>query len=235
MLHSPLLTAGIVALASIAGGYVLIVSLCREALRLRGIRGKRDRTHFMTLSMAFLGTAVLLGEQRATPTQAMTLADSQQRPPPTGSGYVVETPTISTSHIEQILAQAHSPARGLGTALDRLGSQHHINPAYALAFFHHESRYGVAGVATVTHSIGNIRCTPGWPSCFKGYRSYANWVDGTSDWYNLITHRYVEQGLDTVKKIVPVYAPSSDSNDVDAYIHDVLDDVARWKHDPATL
>ena len=35
-----------------------------------------------------------------------------------------------------------------------------IDDVFALAFFFHESLFGRLGVAAVTHSVGNIVCTP---------------------------------------------------------------------------
>ena len=42
-----------------------------------------------------------------------------------------------------------------------LGVHYGIDPAYALGFFVVESACGTRGVARTTHSLGNIRCTPG--------------------------------------------------------------------------
>lgn len=142
---------------------------------------------------------------------------------------VVSSPTVTTALINQVLANAHSPAQGLGTVLYHLGVQYDIDPAFALAFFHHESDYGTRGMAVVTHSLGNIRCTPGFGSCVDGYRSYATWEQGIADWYALIHDVYVAQGRDTVATILPIYAPVADGNDVQAYVRAVMEDVARWR------
>jgi Mannosyl-glycoprotein endo-beta-N-acetylglucosaminidase len=104
-----------------------------------------------------------------------------------------------------------------------------IDPVYALAFFMHESRFGTTGVATVTHSLGNIRATTGFAQ-YEGYRMYRTWEEGFEDWYSLIAKLYVAQwGLSTVDQIVPVYAPGSDNNDVAAYIAAVKQAVDRWR------
>src|SRR5260370_8341426 len=50
-------------------------------------------------------------------------------------------PTITAAFIDQVLADAHSPAAGSGAALYSLGVQYGIDPAYALASFHHQSIY----------------------------------------------------------------------------------------------
>lgn len=141
---------------------------------------------------------------------------------------LTQAPTISAAHIDQVLRAAHSPAQGIGSQLVRLGRQYHLDPIFALAFFHHESNYGSRGVAVVTHSLGNIRCTPG-VTCFQGYRSYQSWAQGAQDWYRLIHDVYLEHGLTTVKAIVPIYAPAADGNNVAGYITAVMRDVTIWR------
>ncbi len=93
----------------------------------------------------------------------------------------------------------------------------------------HESRFGTTGVAQVTLSLGNIRATPGYES-YDGYRKYKSWEEGFEDWYKLIKTQYVEQWkLSTVDQIIPVYAPSSDNNDVEAYIQAIKQAVDDWR------
>lgn len=130
---------------------------------------------------------------------------------------VLSKPTVNATLINRVLLAYSSPAAGKGQALYDDGVKYGIDPVFALAFFLHESTFGTAGVARVTHSLGNIRCTPAYPSCFHGYRMYTNWEDAFLDWYNLIRDVYVASGLTTVEQIVPVYAPASENN-VHAYI-----------------
>jgi hypothetical protein len=138
-------------------------------------------------------------------------------------------PTISANFIDQVLAAAHSPAAGTGEALYNDGTQYGINPAYALAFFKHESSFGTTGVARYTRSLGNIRCTAGY-SCFDGFRLYSSWQAGYEDWYHMISTLYINQWhLTTLQQIIPVYAPASDHNDPQNYISSILGDVARWQ------
>ncbi|GCE04237.1 glucosaminidase domain-containing protein [Dictyobacter aurantiacus] len=146
------------------------------------------------------------------------------------SDRILGRPSVSAAFMNTVLARANSPAKGLGDALYQLGQETGIDPVYALAFFHHESSFGLRGVAATTHSLGNIRCTAGWtcdPS--GGYRSYDTWILGAEDWFNLMQHVYIDQGLDTVTKIIPKYAPTADNNNERAYIQSVCDDVARWR------
>ena len=87
---------------------------------------------------------------------------------------------------------------------------------------------GNAGMAASTHSLGNIRCTPGW-SCLGGYRYYSTWAAGFHDWFVLISSEYLPRHLSTVPSIIPVYAPAKDRNDEHAYIAAVLSAVAAWR------
>jgi hypothetical protein len=142
---------------------------------------------------------------------------------------VVGQPSISADFINRVLDSYHSPARGKGQALYDYGVKYGIDPAYALAFFMHESSFGTTGVARMTHSLGNIRASAGYQN-YQGYRLYRTWEAGFEDWYKLIADLYVAQWmLTTVDQIVPVYAPSSDNNDVAAYIQAVKTAVDTWR------
>ncbi len=142
---------------------------------------------------------------------------------------VVGKPSISAEFINRVLAWYDSPVAGKGQVLYDDGVKYGIDPVYALAFFMHESRFGTTGVATVTHSLGNIRATTGYAQ-YEGYRMYRTWEEGFADWFKLIARLYVAQwGLSTVDQIVPVYAPGSDNNDVAAYIAAVKQAVNTWR------
>jgi hypothetical protein len=142
---------------------------------------------------------------------------------------VTRQPSLSADFINQVLDHYQSPAAGKGKALYDYGVKYGIDPAYALAFFMHESSFGKTGVAKVTRSLGNIRASEGYQQ-FDGYRKYRTWEDGFVDWYKLISDQYVRQWkLTTVDQIIPVYAPSSDNNDVAAYIQSVKTAVDTWR------
>jgi hypothetical protein len=150
--------------------------------------------------------------------------------PASGGAYsLVGAPSTSVAQIESVLQQYGSPAAGLGQHLYDLGVRYGIDPAYALAFFVHESGCGTKGVARTTHSLGNIRWTDGWDN-FEGYRVYPTWEAGMEDWYKLLTDLYINQwGLRTVDAIIPVYAPSGDGNNPSAYIASVEGMVDSWR------
>jgi hypothetical protein len=150
--------------------------------------------------------------------------------PPLKVYSVVGKPTINAQFMNTVLAYYNSPASGKGQVLYDDGVKAGINPAYALAFFLEESNFGTKGVATVTHALGNIRATSG-EAQYKGYRAYKTWEEGFADWYKLIAEKYVgEWHLLTVEQIVPVYAPSSDSNDEGQYIRTIKIAIERWRN-----
>ena len=148
--------------------------------------------------------------------------------PAASSSSVIGRPSLSASFINHVLTVYHSPATGLGQAMYADSLHAGIDDVFALAFFFHESQFGRLGIAAVTHSLGNIVCTLGYPSCIGRFRSYASWKAGCLDWFHLITSLYVPRGLTTVERIVPIYAPASE-NDVSAYIAAVMAAVTTWR------
>jgi hypothetical protein len=148
--------------------------------------------------------------------------------PPSADHRLDRPPSISAAQIEAILADYGSPAAGLGSGLYDLGVQYGIDPAYALGFFVIESAAGTRGVARRTHSLGNIRCTPG-DACQAGYRAYPTWEAGAADWYMLIRTLYLDTWhLRTPAAILPRYAPPADGNDPAAYAASVTALVDGW-------
>jgi hypothetical protein len=146
-----------------------------------------------------------------------------------GQHSIQGAPTISAAKIDSILCSAGSPACGSGQEIYTLGVTYNINPAYALAFFQHESSFGLAGAARYTHSLGNLRCIPNYP-CPNGYASFPTWSEGFQAWYALIdSDVYVRSGHTSIETIIPVYAPPSDNNDVNAYINSVVGAVESWE------
>lgn len=148
---------------------------------------------------------------------------------PLGAGPVIGPPSVDVALIQRVLRAYNSPAVDEAQAFYDLGVARGIDPAYCLAFFIVESAAGTRGVARTTYSVGNIRALTGQPS-FEGYRRYDSWRDGIADWYRLIDEVYVRDlNLTTLDTIIPVYAPSLDSNDPALYILTVKRLVARWR------
>ncbi|HEV2660861.1 MAG TPA: hypothetical protein VGU68_09680 [Ktedonobacteraceae bacterium] len=166
--------------------------------------------------------------------RAATWQQSQPQPSavaiPTSSGpySVLGKPTISADFINRVLASYNSPAVGKGQTLYDMGVRYGIDPAFALAFFMHESSFGTQGEARVSLSLGNLRCIPNY-KCQDGYAWFSSWDDGFQAWYELIRNLYVSQwGLTTVSQIIPKYAPTSDNNDEAAYIASLKHAIDTW-------
>jgi hypothetical protein len=179
----------------------------------------------LLLLVAGAGVYIFTGTKQSTTTHATSNVPTFQT-----SDKVTGPPSVSAAFIDRVLTAAGSPAKGIGATMYRLGVQYGIDPVFALAFFRHESSFGLRGMAITTMSIGNIRCTPGWrcdPS--GGYRAYASWAAGVADWYTLIKEVYIADGRDQVSTIIPKYAPAGDNNDEQAYIASVMADVNRWR------
>lgn len=238
----------------VAGLLAVVVWGVRLALRLgqvlvRVARGEYADREVLSLGWIFtavllLGTALNGGVHRpATPALPdLTYRNWQDvahplplRHPLTAGPYnVLGSPSISVARIEAVLLHYNSPALGKGQRLYDLGVHYEVDPAYALAFFVEESATGTRGVATITHSIGNIRSTPGHPE-YQGYRAYRTWEEGMEDWYRLIRNLYIAQwGLNTVDTILPVYAPDADHNNSGHYAAAVKKLVTSWRSQTAT-
>jgi hypothetical protein len=145
---------------------------------------------------------------------------------------VLGKPTLTVDFMNQVLASYNSPAAGKAQALYDLGVKYSIDPAFALAFFLHESTFGTAGEARQTHSLGNLRCIPN-ADCVDqdrgGYASFPTWESGFEAWYKLIRNLYIAQwGLFTVDQIIPKYAPNSDNNNELGYINSLKHYLDTW-------
>jgi Mannosyl-glycoprotein endo-beta-N-acetylglucosaminidase len=155
---------------------------------------------------------------------------------PAGEHSVLGDPSISAAAIDTILSKYGSPAAGTGQTWIKLGQQYGIDPAYAVAFFIHESSAGTspgwAGMkpdGSTTHNVGNIICA-GYATCYNRFRDYTSWDEGIADWYKLISQEYVSgRGAASVEQIIPIYAPASDNNDVPGYISVVVSMVEGWR------
>lgn len=154
---------------------------------------------------------------------------------PAGDHNVQGAASITVDQINQILASYNSPAAGTGQVWYDLGEKYQIDPAYAIAFFIHESSAGTAtnwaGLKSdggTTHNIGNIICA-GYSTCYGRFRDYPTWEAGIEDWYRLISVEYIQgRGTVTVEQIVPIYAPSFENN-VDGYVASVTQMVDGWR------
>lgn len=154
-----------------------------------------------------------------------------------GSSSVTRQPSINPDFINKMLCKyGNTQVCGTGQTLYSYGQQYNIDPAFALAFFWHESNFGTKGEAQYSKSLGNLRCIDNEASCTDGYAWFNSWEDGYNAWYNLISNLYVKQwGLSTVNQIIPKYAPSSDNNNEQAYISNVCSLVNTWRSGNTTV
>jgi hypothetical protein len=232
-----------------SGGHLLVV---------RGSYGDNKGVHYVRLAdssklnMQYMEDDTFLKYWRGF---AVIVYPKGTSLPPTNalaasSGYsVLGKPTISADFINQVLASYNSPAQGKGQALYELGVQDGIDPAFALAFFFHESTLGTSGEATTTHSLGNLRCIPNTAcintagqTCLPGdscYAGFPTWEAGFQAWYILIKQGYIQGNINqvigrnacpctTISQIIPVYAPTSDNNDEQAYISSLQHSLDVW-------
>jgi hypothetical protein len=149
-------------------------------------------------------------------------------PSQAGPYSVMGNPSIPVDFINQVLSTYHSPAAGKGQTLYDLGKQYGIDPAFALAFFMHESSFGTKGEATKSRSLGNLRCIPNF-RCEDNFAQFDSWEDGFKAWFQLIRNLYVAKwGLTTVDQIIPRYAPSADNNNEQGYIAALKHAIDTW-------
>jgi hypothetical protein len=187
---------------------------------------------FVAISLSLLFMFNTNAKPESTDFYAFDRPASRPNPPLTS---VMGKPSLNVAKIEAVLRQYRSPAIGSGQAMYDLGLKYGIDPAFALAFFIHESSAGTKGVAIETKSIGNIRCTPGY-ECYQtqgngAFRKYSSWESGIEDWYKLIKELYIGKwGLTTVEQILPVYAPVGDKNNPSAYAQHVNKLVTVWRN-----
>jgi len=154
---------------------------------------------------------------------------------PAGDYRLEGAPSISAETIDRILASYGSPAAGTGAVWYNLGLRYGIDPAFAVAFFIHESTAGTAqnwaGLkpdGSTTHNVGNIICA-GYATCYNRFRDYPSWEAGIDDWYRLIDVEYIEgRGHQTVGDIIPIYAPAFENN-VQLYVDTVNGLVDTWR------
>ncbi len=222
-----------------SGGHLLIaLGGTRTSVHLADSSGKNmqymDRATFQGYWEGFAVVAMpasLQGQFQQFYAQLHTTGGQGSTTTTNGTYSVLGKPTMTAAQINAVLAHYHSPAAGTGQTLYDLGVKYGIDPAYAVAFYGHESTFGTQGEARTTHSLGNLRCYDGAVCVDQdrgGYASYPNWQAGFEAWYALIRKLYVGSwGLSTVDQIIPQYAPASDHNDEQAYSNDLKKSVDR--------
>jgi hypothetical protein len=162
---------------------------------------------------------------------------------PHGPDYpMVSAPTISPAVFAGWLHSHHSPVLAEADALTYyqavLGRG--INPAMALAFFHHESQCGTDPEGVVvryqTKNWGNLRprqdgsigrASGRTPQTEWGvFRRYSSWLAGLLDWCDLwFLPLYRGKAL---LEALENYAPASDRNNPQGYAATVLSLLTQW-------
>jgi hypothetical protein len=205
---------------------------------------KKAALCMLLLFVAFLVVVAMQAQARPPTTVGSFDISAAQLSPtanPLGSYPITGGPTVSAAQINTILAAYHSPAAGLGQYLYDEGLKYDIDPVHVLAIFLHESRMGTTGEARKTMSAGNERCIPDRPCVdlqLGGYAQMESWQDGFDHLFRLLYYGYIKGQVTlplvghrclTVEQIVPVFAPSSDRNDVSAYIAAWIGAVNAWR------
>lgn len=152
-------------------------------------------------------------------------------------------PRISRQKFAAILATARSPAASDADACWRAVAQEGVDPLFALAIFHHESRLGTVGIvaqydlrnpgATRTSRTGEGEAVviPGRGQFWR----YPTWEAGFRDLARRLVDPnfvYRRQGAETVEMIIPLWAPASDGNTPASYIAAVRAFMAQHAQEP---
>jgi hypothetical protein len=206
----------------------------RAALAIAWVAGLLLSTHLPTLLRRESRRVIALAAVLAA---ALAAALSLGLAPPQASaadGLTFKAaPRISQESFAAILQRASSPAAPEAANLYTVITSYGLDPAVALAFFQHESSFCQAGACANgdLHNWGMLRRAvkpERAAGSVGGFVRYASWEDGTRDWCELILFRYVNRGLETIEKVIPIYAPSSDNNTPDVYINTIRRVVAAW-------
>lgn len=209
-----------------AGRLALLLAWAAAALLMLRLPAllRRERARLAliaALGLLSLGGALGFGLSRPQPAAAQA-----------GLTFRAE-PRISRAAFTQILQRGGSPAAGVGNELYDIIAAYGLDPAVALAFFQHESSFCTAGhcAREGLRNWGMLRRhikADRNAGSSAGFARYGSWQDGVRDWCELIIGRYINRGLDTVEKAVPVYAPRADRNVPEAYINAIRRLVASW-------
>lgn len=153
-------------------------------------------------------------------------------------------PTISPARFAQVLRDAQSPVLAERPAQDYFAAiqAYGLDPAFLLAVFAHESRYGTDPRAVVnrygTKNWGNTRSlvaqVPGSVVLTDrgSFVKFQTWLDGLKDACARLVAPglpYVKAQARTVETVLPIWAPPTDQNNTAAYVGAVLGLMAQWR------
>lgn len=140
-------------------------------------------------------------------------------------------PTMSQAKFEQVLRDHNSPVTPLAAECWQIITAAGIDPTVALAFFGKESTLGTQGRAETLANMnwGNLR---GDRAGGGGFQRFASWPAGLRAWCDHMRgpdYLGSNPPLDTICKIVGLYAPSNDGNDENQYILDLHRMISQWR------
>jgi hypothetical protein len=224
-------------LTRVIGWLLLAVGLALTVWRLAGLTAHPEADHRSAQQQRSVRPARSVSDAVATPRPVSDSVAAAQTIQPIVPGPAELGPTLSlaglpslpATAIDGILAAYGSPLRGHGDDLVALSEKYRIDDAVAVAFFVMESRAGTQGEAVLTHSFGNLRPMPNQPM-LDGYRYYKTWLDGAKEWFQVMRTLYLDQmKLQNIEDIIPVYAPSVDSNDPASMTYGIRQLVSCWR------
>lgn len=148
-------------------------------------------------------------------------------------------PDITSKQFEQILQAAGSPAEptarsGYSDIIDL-----RVSPAFALAIFKHESRFGKEGLVPL-YNLKNpgarrtTRTGEGVEIQIPGRGQFVRYPSWTAGWTDLAFSLvdpdfvYVREGRRTIRKIIERWAPPEDGNAPESYISAVVRSMNEW-------
>ncbi len=105
--------------------------------------------------------------------------------------------------------------------------------ALALAMAFHESKYGTVYARNVAtnRNVHNLR-----PRGAGGFQTFATWADGVDEWRQRVTDpTYAYARTTTLQDLLGVFAPSSDGNNVAAYVQTVQAMLDGWQLEESSM
>lgn len=150
--------------------------------------------------------------------------------------------SITANQFDAVLQDYGSPAVGLGAAVVSYADSKHIDAAYALYIFIHESTAGTnkswAGMkpdGRTSHNPGNVICVDEY-DCYNGFADLPDWETG----FTLLIDLLVEyrdgskkfysgsKKHTTIDDAIRTWAPAHE-NDTEGYINELHNHVGAWR------
>ncbi|HEX4203148.1 MAG TPA: hypothetical protein VHZ51_02900 [Ktedonobacteraceae bacterium] len=121
------------------------------------------------------------------------------------SASVVGPPTLPAATVDSIFEKAGSPMAGTGSVVEQASRQYNIDDAFALGVWWAETNDGEAGVGLSDLNPGSVRGSVGLPVDADNYTLYPSYSAAITDWFQLISSRYVGEGLTSAYSISNTY------------------------------